>query len=94
MAEETKKGRTPEEKRMIQNKKRNLRNNKLRKSMRTEIKKFEQAVEGEKVADNAQDLLKNANKKIDKMVTKGIVHKNAAARKKSRLTRRLNKLSK
>jgi len=34
-----------------------------------------------------------ASKKLDKAVTKGLIHKNAAARKKSRLAKRLNALS-
>jgi small subunit ribosomal protein S20 len=48
-----------------------------------------------KAADrNEADLkLRRAVVAIDKAVTKGILHKNAASRKKSRLTKRLNKLT-
>jgi len=43
--------------------------------------------------DEASLKLKKAVIAIDKAVTKGILHKNAASRKKSRLARRFNKLT-
>ena len=55
-----------------------------RSSMRTAIKKVQSAIaEGDK--DAANDALKVASSAIDSMVNKGILHKNNAARKKSRL---------
>ena len=67
--------------------------NKQEKSaLKTTIKKFESAVES---ADKAQaaGAYKEAVKSIDKAVTKGILHKNTAARKKSNITLKLNKLA-
>ena len=67
--------------------------NKADKSaLKTAIKKFEAAlVAGEKAA--AEVAYKNAIQAVDKAVTKGILHKNTAARKKSSMTLQLNKLA-
>lgn len=70
---------------------RTLRNAAAKSALRTAIKKFELAVANNEL-DNAKDLLQNAARTLDKAVTKGIIHKNAAARKKSRLTKKFNKL--
>lgn len=58
--------------------------------MKTAIRRFETALKGD-VLDNAKEPLQKALRLIDKMSSKGIIHKNNAARKKSRLTRQLNK---
>ena len=59
-------------------------------ALKTAIKKFEAAVEaGDK--DNAKVLFNEASKKLDQSVNRGILHKNNAARKKSKLIVRLNK---
>jgi len=55
-------------------------------------KDFEVAVLNNNV-ELAKTTLLNATKKIDKAVTKGLLHKNAAARQKSRLTKKFNSLS-
>jgi small subunit ribosomal protein S20 len=61
------------------------RNKAVRSEVKTRIKHAEKAVaEG---ADNAEELVKAAVRSIDKAATKGVFHKNAAARRKSRLTR-------
>lgn len=71
---------------------RTLRNASAKSALRTSLKHFEQAV-------RAQDLeamriaLRNATRSLDKAVTKGIVHRNHAARKKSRLMKRFNKMA-
>jgi small subunit ribosomal protein S20 len=67
--------------------------NKANKSeMKTVIKKFEAAVlAGDRAA--AEVAYKAAIVIVDKAVTKGILHKNTAARKKSSLTLQLNKLA-
>ena len=68
---------------------RQVANNAQKSAMRTAIKKFETAVaEG---ADNVSELLKAAHKAIDAAATKGLIHKNKAARDKSRLALKLNK---
>lgn len=56
-------------------------------SLRTAIKNFENAVNESDA--NSSAYLANAIKAIDKATSKGIIHKNAAARKKSRLTKRI-----
>ena len=69
--------------------KKTLRNNMIKSSYRTAVKKFEQAVEAGK-KDEATALLKDATKKIDQACTKGVIVKNTAARKKSSLSKKLN----
>ena len=60
-------------------------------ALKTAVKKFETAVaEGDK--ENAKVLFNDAVKKLDKGVSQGILHKNAAARKKSQLAVKLAKL--
>ena len=67
--------------------------NKSRRSrVRTFIKKFEVAVEeGNKT--NAQAALRVAESEIMRAVSKGVMHKNTAARKVSRLAKRVSSLS-
>jgi len=55
-------------------------------SMKTAMKKVKVAVK-ENNKDEAVSLLNNANKKIDKAVTSGLIHKNKAARDKSKLAK-------
>lgn len=61
-------------------------------ALKTSIKKFDSAVEGgdRTVAEAAY---KQAVKTVDQAVIKGLLHKNNAARKKSSMTLRLNKLA-
>ena len=73
--------------------KKTLRNNMIKSSYRTAVKKFEQAVEAGK-KDEATALLKDATKKIDQACTKGVIVKNTAARKKSNLAKKLNEMKK
>lgn len=70
--------------------KRTLRNTRLKSALRTTIRRFNDAL-GKAVPEDAEMKLRNAVIALDKAVTKGILHKNAAARKKSRLTKRFNK---
>ena len=67
--------------------------NKANKSeMKTVLKKYEAALEaGDRAA--AEVAYKDAVVIVDKAVTKGILHKNTAARKKSSMTLQLNKLA-
>lgn len=59
--------------------------------MKTAIKKYEKAL-ADKNIQEAQERLVSATSLIDKTAAKGIIHKNKAARKKSRLAQKLNKL--
>jgi small subunit ribosomal protein S20 len=79
-------------KRVKTSEKRRLRNASQKSALRTAVKTFEQAAESNNL-DNAKQALVNASKKLDKAVTKGLIHKNAANRKKSRLAKRLNALN-
>ena len=73
-------------KRNRQNQKRALANKTVRSQMRTYTKR---ALESAGSESSAEDL-RLAIKHIDKAASKGIIHKNAAARKKSRLTKAVN----
>ena len=77
-------------KRVIVNENNAMRNKSVRSALRTAIKKADSAI-----AENAADkdvAVKAAVKSIDVATTKGILHKNNAARKKSALVKRLNKV--
>ena len=79
-------------KRDLIGKARNLRNRALRSSMKTAVKKFDAAVaEGDKEA--AGGAYKVAVKKVDQAAAKGVLHKNAAAHRKSALTLKLNQMA-
>ena len=69
--------------------KKTMRNNMIKSGYRTAVKKFEQALESGNV-EEAKDLFSEATKKIDQACTKGVLVKNTAARKKSRLAKKLN----
>lgn len=60
--------------------------------LRTTVKNFEKAVLANDV-ELAKTTLLVAVKKLDKAATKGLIHKNAANRQKSRLMKKLNALS-
>ena len=79
------------EKRVRQTIKRNTINTSNRSRLRTQIKKLRAALTaGDKQL--SQDLLTPTISTIDKAVNKGILHKNTAARYKSRLTSHVNDL--
>ena len=76
-------------KRNRQNEKRRLRN----KGFRSEIiSRVKSALNNAESGETSSEDLQEAVKKIDIAVAKGILHKNTAARKKSRLSRKLNSL--
>ena len=77
------------EKRMRQNEKRRDINRSNRGKLRTSIKKLRTALSGGD-SNTVQELLPETISTIDKAVQKGVLHRNAAARYKSRLTARVN----
>ncbi|ALR11316.1 30S ribosomal protein S20 [Mycobacteroides saopaulense] len=80
-----------QEKRIRTNERARLRNQATKSSLRTAIRGLREAIaEGDK--DKAGELLVSASRKLDKAVTKGVIHKNQAANKKSALALALNKL--
>ena len=68
-----------------------LRNQMIKSALKTYIKKFEAAANGGNKAD-AEAAFRTAVKKIDQAVSKGIVKKNTASRKKAQLALKLNKI--
>ena len=69
--------------------KKTARNNMIKTGYSTAVKKFEKAVEEANV-EEATKLFAEATKKIDQACTKGVIVKNTASRKKSRLAKKLN----
>ncbi len=80
-------------KRERQNEKRRLRNRTYKSRARTMIKKAFLAIE-EGNFDNAKVAADDAVKALDKAAAKGVIHKNNASRRKSRLMTRLAALEK
>jgi small subunit ribosomal protein S20 len=80
------------EKRVRQNVKRNAINRGNRGKLRTQIKKLRSAL-GAHDENASGELLAPTVSLIDKAVNKGIIHKNTAARYKSRLTRHVSELT-
>jgi small subunit ribosomal protein S20 len=77
------------QKRARQNERRNRRNIMLRSALRTTVKKVVVALEAGDV-EAAQTELPKAVRALGKATSKGVIHKNHAARKISRLTRSVN----
>jgi small subunit ribosomal protein S20 len=80
------------EKRHRQSEERRLRNKAVKSSVRTSAKKFV-VLARKKDMDNAEAALKDMIKKLDSAARKGIIKKNAASRKKSRMQRLFNALT-
>ncbi len=76
-----------QKKRNLQNEKRRIRNKAVRSELKTRVKSAERAAATG--ADDAQELHRLAVKKLDMAASKGVIHKNAAARRKSRLAKRI-----
>ncbi|ARK29303.1 30S ribosomal protein S20 [Halalkalibacter krulwichiae] len=72
--------------------KRRAQNISVKSALRTAIKNFETKVEAGDV-EVAKAAFVEASKKLDKAANKGLIHKNAASRQKSRLAKKLNGLS-
>ena len=76
-------------KRVRQNLKRRARNRARKDQIKDSVKAFTAAVTSGKL-DQAEKALRAASQKLDRIATKGTIHKNTAARKRSRLAKRLN----
>ena len=76
---------------------RRVRNKQQRSTLRTAVKKVRASVaavpSGEKTVEDAKVALQLAIKKLDQSAAKHLIHKNKAARDKSRLTKLINKLA-
>jgi small subunit ribosomal protein S20 len=78
-------------KRNRQNERRRLRNKAVRSELKTRVKNAVQTAEAG--AETTPDALRLAVKRLDTAAQKGIIHKNQAANRKSRLMKRINKLT-
>ncbi len=76
-------------KRVKVSEKKNLRNRMIKSAVRTSVKKLESAIKAN--PETANELLVATTSAIDKAASKGVMHKNAANRKKARLAKQLNK---
>ena len=78
-------------KRIRTNEKARLRNKSIKSSLKTAIRRFrEAAAAGEK--DRAQSELLAATRALDKAVSKGVIHRNQAANRKSAMAKQSNQL--
>jgi small subunit ribosomal protein S20 len=75
-------------KRNKQNEVRRLRNKAVKSELKTRIKTAVRVAEAGE--ETAVDAIKVAQQRLDKAASKGVIHKNQAARRKSRLMKRIN----
>lgn len=80
------------EKRARQSEKKNLRNRMVKTNVKTAVKKVLAAVSEKD--ENSTSVLDMAKSTIDKAAKKGVIHKRAAARKISRLAKKINAIAK
>ena len=78
-------------KRVITSQKAAAKNKSAKSLLKTNSKKFDAAVTGGDKA-TAEQAYKTAVKSVDHAATKGLIHKNKAARRKSSMTRKLNSM--
>jgi len=74
-------------KRVRQSEKRRVRNRAVRSRMRTYVKRANTAIA---TGDDAEEPVRAAISELDRAAKKGVIHPNSAARRKSRLMRKLN----
>jgi small subunit ribosomal protein S20 len=79
-------------KRIKTNEKARQRNQSVKSSLKTAIRKAREAVEAGDQA-KAQELARAASRQLDKAVSKGVIHANQAANKKSALTKKVNDMA-
>jgi small subunit ribosomal protein S20 len=73
------------------NEKARLRNKSVRSSLKTAVRKFrEAAAAGD--TEGANTLMREASRALDKAASKGVIHANAAANRKSAMAQAINKL--
>ncbi len=76
-------------KRNRQNEKRRLRNKSVKSALKTAIRKYHEAVAAGDT-ELATTLMRDASRKLDKAASKGVIHKNQAANRKSAIAHRLS----
>ncbi|HXW87595.1 MAG TPA: 30S ribosomal protein S20 [Streptosporangiaceae bacterium] len=80
-------------KRNKQNEKARMRNKAVKSELRTSVRKFREAADAGN-AEAAATAMQAASAKLDKAVSKGVIHKNQAANRKSAIARRAGQLTK
>jgi small subunit ribosomal protein S20 len=80
-----------QKKRILTNEKARLRNNAVKSELKTAIRAVNTAVESTD-KDAATAALLTASRKLDKAVSKGVLHKNNAANRKSAISKKVNAL--
>jgi small subunit ribosomal protein S20 len=78
-------------KRIRQNEKAHQRNKAVRSALKTHVRKFREAADSGNV-EQATEALRAATRQLDKAVSKGVIHKNQAANRKSAIAKRLAEL--
>ena len=76
-----------QKKRILTNEKARQRNKAVKSSLKTSVRKFNAAAEAGD-AEQATNLAREASRKLDKAATKGVIHKNQAANRKSAIAQR------
>ena len=79
-------------KRIKTNEKARLRNKSVKSSLKTAIRKYRAAAEAGDV-DTAATLMRDASKALDKAASKGVIHANQAANRKSAMAKQVAQLS-
>ena len=79
-------------KRNKQNEKAHQRNKAVKSALRTNVRKFREAADAGNVEEAAL-ALRVASRQLDKAVSKGVIHKNQAANRKSAIAKRCAELS-
>ena len=77
-------------KRMRQEEKRRLHNRSVKSSVKTYITKARVSIDYGESREEAQEAVRHAVSELDRAAKKGVLHRNNAARRKSRLMKRLN----
>jgi small subunit ribosomal protein S20 len=79
-------------KRNRQNEKRRLRNKSVKSALKTAIRKFHEAAQNGD-AETATSLMRDAARKLDKAASKGVIHKNQAANRKSAIAKKMDSVA-
>ena len=79
-------------KRNRQNEVARLRNKSVKSTLKTAVRRFHEAVDAGE-ADKAQETARKAGRLLDKAVSKGVIHANQAANRKSAISRKQNSLT-
>jgi small subunit ribosomal protein S20 len=79
-------------KRIKTNEKARLRNKSVKSSLKTSVRRFREAADAGDV-DTATTALRDASRALDKAASKGVIHSNQAANRKSAMAKRVSELS-